>query len=116
MTSRKILTAVTLVVPPEREAELVSGYREMVVDGARPDGLLRSELLRGQDGRWVVQTLWRDREAILAARQRGVLPAALALAERVGAEHSHDILTVEQEAPCPGAGSGTAEQPRQAGP
>lgn len=85
----------TLVVPPGQEADLVAGYRELTADVPRPDGLLRSELLRGQGGRWVVQTLWRDRQAVLAARDSGTPPAALVLAERVGAEHSHDVLVVE---------------------
>lgn len=96
MTRPRILTAVTLVVPPDREAELLTGYRELTADGPVPEGLLRSELLRGEGGRWLVHTLWRDREAILAARRSGAQPAALVLAERVGAEHSHEVLTVEQ--------------------
>ena len=41
-------------------------------------------------------TLWRDRAAITAARKAGAQPAALALAERIGAEHSHDVFTVEE--------------------
>lgn len=94
-THPKILTTVTLTVTVDREPELLSGYRELTRTGERPEGLLRSELLRGQSGRWVIQTLWRDREAIMAARQSGAPPAALVLADRLGAEHSHDILTVE---------------------
>lgn len=85
----------TLSVPSGREAELVADFRHLVAEGPRLDGLLRSELLRSQGGQWVIQTLWRDREAILSARQAGAQPFALALAERVGATHTHDLLTVE---------------------
>ena len=95
MASSQVMTAVTLSVPPGREAELVAGFRELVSDGPRLDGLLRSELLRTSGGQWVIQTLWRDREAILAVRQSGAAPLALVLAERIGAEHSHDVLTLE---------------------
>ena len=95
MTQSRILTSVTLTVPEAREGEVVAAYRALAADGPRPDGLLRSELLRGQSGRWLIQTLWRDREAILAARSSGAKPAALLLAEQLGAEHSHDVLAVE---------------------
>ena len=96
MTQPRILTSVALVVPVERQDEVVPAYRTLMADGPRPEGLLRSELLRGQGGRWLIQTLWRDREAILSARNAGAKPAALLLAEQVGAEHSHDVLTVEE--------------------
>ena len=96
MSRPRVLTCVTLVVPEDRDDEVVPAYRA-VAGGPRPDGLLRSELLRGQGGRWLVQTLWRDREAILAARAAGAKPAALLLAAQVGAEHSHEVLVVEEE-------------------
>lgn len=70
--------------------------RELTAAGPRPDRLLRSELLRGREGRWHVQALWRDREAVLAARGSGTQPVAILLAERLGAEHSHDVLTLEE--------------------
>ena len=93
MTS--VMTAVTLSVPAGKEPDLLAGFRELVSTGPVIDGLLRSELLRSSGGGWVIQTLWRDRASVLAARQSGVPPLALALAERVGAEHSHDLLTLE---------------------
>lgn len=94
MPSPAVVTAVTLVVPPSREAEVAPAYRDLVAGGPRVAGLLRSELLRATDGRWLVRTLWRDRDAVLAARAAGVPPAALLMAERLGADHSHDVLTV----------------------
>jgi heme-degrading monooxygenase HmoA len=96
MNQPRVLTSVTLVVPEHRGPEVVPAFRALAADGPRPDGLLRSELLRGQGDRWLIQTLWRDREAIMAARSSGAKPAALALAEQLGAEHSHDVLTVEE--------------------
>jgi hypothetical protein len=58
--------------------------------------MLRSELLRGQNGAWRIQTVWRDAEALMAVRNSGEPPAALALLDRLGAEHSHAVFTVEQ--------------------
>jgi hypothetical protein len=57
--------------------------------------LQRSELLRGQEGAWRIQTTWRDVEALMAVRQRGKPPAAMALLDSLGAEHSHTWFTVE---------------------
>ena len=90
----RIITSVSAVVDPMREEELATGFRDLTVD-AMPDGLLRTELLRGHTGSWRIQSLWRDRDALMAARDRGERPAALALLDRVGAEHSHEVFTVE---------------------
>ncbi len=92
--SSPIVTVVDARLDPAREAELLDGYRQMN-EGVKPDGWLRSELLRGQDGAWRIQTLWRDLDSLIALRQSGVRPAALDLLERVGAEHSHGVFTVE---------------------
>ena len=94
MTQPRLLTSVELLVPEDRDGDVVPAYRALVTDEPMPEGLLRSELLRGQDGRWLMQTLWRDRDAVMAARSSGAKPAALLLAEQLGAEHSHDVLTV----------------------
>lgn len=92
----KIMTSVSAIIPADREDDLLDGYRALIA-GGKPEGLLRSELLRGQEGKWLIQTLWRDRAAILAARASGELPTALVLLQRVGAEHVHDLLTVEEQ-------------------
>lgn len=91
----RVVTSVDATVAPEREDELLEGFRALN-DGPAPDGLLRSELLRRLDGGWRIQTTWRDREALLALRQRGEPPAMLALLDRLGAEHTHAVFTVEQ--------------------
>jgi hypothetical protein len=89
----QILTSVSAKVDPSRDGELVDGFSALM-DGTLPDGLVRSELLRGQDGTWRIQSLWRDRAALTAAREAGERPAALLLFERVGAEHAHEVFTV----------------------
>lgn len=88
------MTIVTAAVPEDQEAALLDGFRSLI-SGPKPDGFLRSDLLRSQDGRWVIQTLWRDKEAVLALRASGEPPAARRLLEAVGATPSHDVLTVE---------------------
>jgi hypothetical protein len=91
----ELVTAAEGAVPPEREQELVDGFRDLVAPPL-PDGLLRSELLRGQDGRWRIETRWRDREAIMAVRASGGGPAAQALFESLGVKPSHEFFVVEQ--------------------
>jgi len=93
--SSPIVTVVDATVPAAREAELLEGYRQMS-ESPKPEGLLRSELLRGQEGAWRIQTTWRDRESLMALRQSGVRPAALDLLDGLGAEHSHAVFTIEQ--------------------
>lgn len=93
--SAPLVTVVDAVVDPQREAELLDGYR-LLNAGEHTHGLLRSELLRGKDGAWRIQTTWRDREALTAARASGHRPAALELLDRIGATHAHTVFTVEQ--------------------
>ncbi|WP_188540545.1 antibiotic biosynthesis monooxygenase family protein [Kocuria dechangensis] len=91
----RIVTTVDATIDPEREQELLEGFRRMNA-GPTPEGLVTSELLRGQGGAWRLQTTWRDREALMAVRSSGEQPAALALLDRLGATHSHSVFTVEQ--------------------
>ncbi len=91
--TRRVVTAVSAAVDSEREDELVAGFRVMAGE-PRPEGLLRSELLRGPDGRGVVQTLGRDRAALDARRARPEPPAAPTLFRSVGAEPTLEILEV----------------------
>src|SRR2546428_12874251 len=44
---QRLITSVSAVVKPERESELTCGFRELL-DGTMPEGLLRTELLRGR--------------------------------------------------------------------
>lgn len=95
MTGKPVVTVVDASVAPEREEEFLEGYRRLTSE-TQPDALLRSQLLRGQDGAWRIQTTWQDFEALQAVRAAGKPPAALALLEGVGAQHSHGWFTVEQ--------------------
>ncbi|MDQ4213156.1 antibiotic biosynthesis monooxygenase [Microbacterium sp. ASV81] len=92
-----VLTEVSAVVAAERESALIAGFAALL-DQPLPDGLLRTELLRGsdaEDGRtWRIQTLWRDRQALDAMRASAEPPAAPALFRSVGAEPSLTVLTV----------------------
>lgn len=91
--SQHVLTEVSATVAPDREDDLVAGFRELL-RSSTPDGLLRTELLRGQEGHWRIQTLWRDRAALDAMRAASEPPAAPTLFRSVGADPSLTILEV----------------------
>jgi hypothetical protein len=69
VSAPELVTAAEAVVPAEHVPELVAGFRRLVAPPL-PDGLLRSELLRGQDDHWRIETRWRDRDAIDAGAAR----------------------------------------------
>jgi hypothetical protein len=91
--SAEIVTAIDATIDQDREQDLLDGYRQIMAS-PKPDGLLHSELLRGQGGLWRIQTTWRDRDALMAVRNSG-RPPALELLDRMHAEHSHGVFTVE---------------------
>jgi hypothetical protein len=86
----QVLTEVSAIVAADREAALVARYHELLAQ-PMPNGLVRTELLRGQDGHWRIQTLWRDRAALDAMRAGPEPPAAPQLFRRVGGD---PVLTV----------------------
>ncbi len=90
-----VVIAVDTTVTPEQERALLDSYRQMIEE-PWPDGLLRAELLRGQNGVWRLQSTWRDKQALLTLRASGARPAAVQLLERLGVVHSHGIFSVEQ--------------------
>lgn len=65
-----------------------------LLEAPLPDGLLRTELLHGDDGEWRIQSLWRDQYALDAMRSSPEPPAAPALFKRLGAEPTLRILRV----------------------
>jgi hypothetical protein len=81
----QVLTEVSAIVSADREADLVTGYQRIIA-GPIPDGLVRTELLRGHEGSWRIQTLWRDQAALDAARSMPDPPAAPTLFREVGAD------------------------------
>ncbi len=90
----RILTEVSATVDADQEAELVKRFREMTARGT-PEGLVRTELLRGPNRQWRIQTLWRDRASLDAMRAGPEPPAAPRLFSQVGAEASLQVLQVE---------------------
>jgi hypothetical protein len=91
--AHEILSEVSGTVPPEREHDLVAGYRE-IVGRPLPVGLIRTELLCGPDGRWRIQSLWRDRAALDAVRASPKLRLAPQLFREIGVEPDLTIFEV----------------------
>ena len=91
--ANRILTDVSATVDPAREEELVSGFQNLIAEQV-PDGLVRTELLRGADGSWRIQTVWRDRDALHAMRAAAEPPAAPRLFLSVGADPSLQVYEI----------------------
>jgi quinol monooxygenase YgiN len=89
-----ILTEVSAVVASDRVSDLLERFHRLL-EQTMPDGLLRTELLRGDEDTWRIQSLWRDRAALDAMRAASEPPAAPQLFRDVGAEPTLRILTVE---------------------
>jgi hypothetical protein len=76
---------------------------------ALPDGLVRTELLRGQDGTWRIQSLWRDRAALTAAREASERPAAPSCSS-VWAPSTHTRSSLSSRARRPEVGRRPSER------
>lgn len=88
----QVLTEVSAEVAADRTTELLERY-EALQSGPFPDGLVRTELLKGPAGQWRIQTLWRDAAALQAMRTSEE-PAAPKLFRQLGAEPVLTVLEV----------------------
>ncbi|WP_063774157.1 antibiotic biosynthesis monooxygenase [Streptacidiphilus rugosus] len=91
-----VLVEANLSLPAEHEAKLIAAYHRLVAQ-PHPDGLLQTELLRGQDGHWRVQTLWRDRTSMEAMRASPMGSTAPRLFHDLDIESTFDIFDVVDE-------------------
>ncbi|WP_042366123.1 antibiotic biosynthesis monooxygenase family protein [Streptacidiphilus neutrinimicus] len=91
-----VLAEVNVSVGAEYEDRLVAAYHRLIALPL-PDGLLQTELLRGEGGRWRIQTLWRDRSAMDAVRASPDGPAAPRLFRELNAEPEFEIFEVVDE-------------------
>ncbi|WP_042433835.1 antibiotic biosynthesis monooxygenase family protein [Streptacidiphilus anmyonensis] len=91
-----VLAEANVSVAPEHEARLIAAYHRLIAQPL-PDGLLQTELLRGQDGRWRIQTLWRDRVAMDVMRGSSQGPTAPRLFHDLDAEPEFEIFEVVDE-------------------
>ena len=89
---RQVLTEVRATVDPARQGDLVAGF-EALLAAPPPEGLLRAELLH-LAADWRIQTLWRDRDALMAMRAGTAEPAAPQLFRSVGADPELTIMEV----------------------
>lgn len=96
--SSPVLTVVTATVSQDVHERLIVGFHDLL-NGGLPEGLLRTELLRGPDDRWRIQTLWRDRAALDAMRAGPEPPAAPTLFRSVGSEPSLEIWDLVSGSP-----------------
>jgi heme-degrading monooxygenase HmoA len=88
-----ILTVVTATIDPDRGDELLAGFQKLAA-APIPDGLLRTQLLQGANSEWIIQSLWRDRDALDNMRAASEPPAAPRLFHSVGADPSLQIFEI----------------------
>jgi quinol monooxygenase YgiN len=88
-----VLTVVGATLDPGRDAAVREAFAELLTK-ALPDGLLRTELLAGREGRWQIQSLWRDRAALDAMRAGPEPPAAPALFTSLGGVPALEVFEV----------------------
>jgi quinol monooxygenase YgiN len=93
--SESVVTVVDATIDPAREADLLEGFRALVA-AEKSDAIVRSELLRGQDGAWRIQTTWRDMAALKAVREAGKPHMMQLLLESLGAVHSQAFFFVAE--------------------
>lgn len=94
-----VLACIRFIVPAEMDPAFLTAYNEMAAEQNRPAGLSRSELLRGSDRNGAIQSLWDPTTAIMATRRQGNAPAAIALLDYLGIQHSYELWTVENASP-----------------
>ncbi|MFJ1702766.1 antibiotic biosynthesis monooxygenase [Kitasatospora sp. NPDC088346] len=99
--SEQVLSEVSGRIAEDREAGFVTAYRALVA-GELPDGLLRTELLRGPDRHWRVQSLWRDLAALEAVRADPKMAAAPRLFREAGSEPDLAVFALMTSAVRPG--------------
>jgi hypothetical protein len=91
-----VLAEVTARVTAEHEGRLIAAYHRLIALPP-PDGLLQTELLRGQDGSWRIQTLWADRPAMEAMRASSEGPGAPGFFHDLDTEPEFQIFEVVDE-------------------
>lgn len=89
-----ILTEVTASLPDDRADEVEAAFAA-ILSGPIPAGLVRTELLRGPEGRWRIQSLWRDTAALDAMRSLPDPPAAPTMFRTLGVEPSVRMWIVQ---------------------
>jgi heme-degrading monooxygenase HmoA len=89
-----VLTILEAHVPPGQEGALQAAY-EAALARPRPQGLVRSELLRDtrDTTRWRIQTLWESGAALEAMRTGGT-PAGVLMFRAASAEPELSIFDV----------------------
>ena len=79
----EIVTIVSSVIAPERLADIEQPYRE-AIEGGLPPGLTETFLLRGEDGRVTIVSVWATRADLDAMRATGQEPLARRLIREAG--------------------------------
>lgn len=89
--SAQVVTVVGASVDATRGHELTTAFQALG-RAPLPEGVLGTELLRGPEGRWRIQTHWRDRASLEALLSGSETPTAKRIFQQVGAESSLTVF------------------------
>ncbi len=90
------LSLVSAEIAPERQAEVVEAYREMV-ETKLPPMIRETFLLLGDDGTVAIATVWNSREALDAVRLGPDEPFARRVLREAGGDPNAQFFDVAAE-------------------
>ena len=91
------MTVLEAPIGPDREAELIDGYRELVRPGL-PEAIVETFLVRAEGDVWRIVTIWRSRGDLDEFRASGVTPGGVLVFRAAGAEPILTVLDVVEHA------------------
>ena len=94
-----VLTEVVARMSEDRDSEVTTAF-DALLTGPFPDGLLRTDLIRGPEDQWRIQTMWRDKAALDAMRSSGETPAAMRFFIDLGVVPALNIYAVPRSHQC----------------
>jgi hypothetical protein len=92
-----VMSIVRGVVPLASIDELASNYRQAAA--SRPDTIITTSLLVGDQGTVAIATVWRDRAALETMRDSGEEPLARRLIREAGGQPVAEFFEVRASAP-----------------
>jgi hypothetical protein len=95
-----VLSLVTARISPERQAEVITPYRE-TISGGLPPAIRHTLLLVGDDDTVAIATVWKSREDLDAMLASGEEPFARRVLREAGGDPTVKFFDIAAEAEWP---------------